>query len=112
MEIIVLIAIAVFGFDTLRELMVLRDIKSCFYCSNCNTFLKEFIQGDKCEKCHRTINVKGKTWDHLIIHRVNWIPTKQDRTILKWKEYKKLSLIEIAVDIGAMAILSLSLIIK
>lgn len=96
---------AIFLLNLLREIFVFKDIKSCFYCGHCNTFNEEISRIGKCKKCHRTIKIKGNTWDHMLLHRVNWIPAKSKGEVFKWKDYKKLSIIEITVNCIAMFII-------
>lgn len=103
------VAIILFGLNLLREIWVYRDIKSNFYCSHCNTFNEEISHIDKCSKCHRTFKIKGNNWDHLLLHRVNWIPTNSKSEVFKWKEYKKLSLIEITINIIAIIIIAIAI---
>ena len=104
-KIVFLITAIAFGINIIREILVYRDIKSFFYCGHCNTFNDEISRGGKCSKCNRSLKIKGKQWQHLLLHRVNWIPAKGDREVFKWKEYKKLSVIEITLSILASIIL-------
>ena len=101
------IGLILFGLNLLREIYVYRDIKSNFYCTHCGTFHMEVSRIDKCSKCHRTFKIKGNSWDHLILHRVNWIPTNSKSGVFKWKDYKKLSIIEITINIFAISILAI-----
>lgn len=110
--IIFIIAIVVFILNLLREIYVYRDIKSNFYCTYCNTFNEEISRIDKCKKCHRTFKIKGNNWDHLLLHRVNWIPTNSKSEVFKWKEYRKLSLVEITINCTAICILLISIILS
>lgn len=105
------IAIVLFGINLLREIFTFRDIKSNFYCSNCNTFNDEISRIGKCKNCNRTFKIKGKTWDHLLLHRTNWIPTYSKGEVFKWKEYRKLSVIEIALNCIAIIILGLAIVL-
>jgi hypothetical protein len=41
----------------------------------------------------------------MLLHRVNWIPAKSKGEVFKWKDYKKLSIIEITVNCIAMFII-------
>lgn len=104
---VILFGIVMIGFvlDLIRELTVLRDIKSTFYCTHCNTFNEEISRIGKCKKCSRKMKIKGNTWEHLLIHKVNWITTDSGSEVFKWKEYRKLSLVEITLDICAIIIL-------
>ena len=114
-----MILIIVFGLfilllilNLIRELFTLRDIKSNFYCSNCGTFHDEISNNSNCKKCHRRFNINGNTWDHLILHRVNWIPSKSSNEVFKWKDYKKISIIEITVNILLIVILVINILIN
>lgn len=109
--IILSIGIIAFILNLIREIVVYNSIKSNFYCPNCNEFNEEISRIGKCKKCHRTLKIKGNSWDHLILHRVNWIPTNSKSEVFKWREYRKLSLIEIALSILAIIIISISLLI-
>lgn len=104
------ITLLVLFLNLIRELFVLRDIKSTFYCNHCNTFNNEISNKYICKSCKRKIQIKGNTWDHLIIHRVNWIPTKSKNEVFKWNDYKKLSIIEIAVTLIAIFIVIIAII--
>lgn len=99
------VAAILFMLNLIREILIYRDIKSAFYCSHCNTFNEEISRISKCSKCHRTFEIKGRSWEHLILHRVNWIPANSKSEVFKWKEYRKLSLIEITINIIAIIIL-------
>ena len=106
-----MISLIIFGITSIllilnliREIITLRDIKSNFYCSNCGTFNTEISNMYVCSKCKRKLKVKGITWDHLIIHRVNWLPSKSNCEVFKWKDYKKPSVIEMTVNIIALII--------
>ena len=106
------IAFLLLVLNLIREIFVFRDIKSTFYCEHCNHFNKEISRNDKCEQCHRKMKIKGKTWEHLILHRVNWIPTKSKSDVFKWVEYRKLSVIEISINIGMMLILGIAILLE
>ena len=108
--IVFLITSVSFFLDLLREILIYRDIKSCFYCGHCNTFNEEISRIDKCKKCHRNISIRENTWEHLVLHRVNWIPANSKSEVFKWKEYRKLSIIEIVIDTVAIIILSFAIV--
>lgn len=97
--------------NLLREVFVIRDIKSNFYCGNCNTFNEEISNIGNCSNCHRKFKIKGNQWDHLILHRVNWIPTKSKSEVFKWKDYRKLSIIEITINIIFILIMAVAILI-
>lgn len=113
-KIITVIGILLFGYNIIREILVYRDIKSYFYCYHCNTFNPEIAHVGKennCIKCHRSFKIKEKQWDHIILHRVNWIPASGSKEVLRWKEYRKLSVIEITISSVCLAILLINLVI-
>lgn len=110
--IIWILALIIFLLNLIREILVYKDIKSNFYCSNCNTFNEEISRIYKCKQCHRTFKIKGNSWDHLLLHRVNWIPSNSKSDIFKWKDYKKLSIIEIAINIIAIFIIIMAIAIN
>lgn len=110
--VIFVIALILFGLNLLREIWVYRNIKSNFYCNHCGNFSDEISRIDKCKQCHRTFKIKGNSWDHLLLHRVNWIPTKSKSEVFKWKEYKILSLIEITINIIAIIIIGIAIAIS
>lgn len=107
-----IIALVIFLLNLVREIFVYRDIKSNFYCNKCNTFNEEISGIYKCKQCHRTFKIKGNSWDHLLLHRVNWIPTNSKSDIFKWKDYKKLSMIEITINIIAIVIICIAIAIN
>lgn len=96
--------------NLIREIIVLKSIKSKFICTNCKTFNKEISQNHNCEMCRRRFNVHTETWEHLLIHRVNWMQAKDKNRVYKWKEYKILSIIEIALTI--LMIITFSLVVS
>lgn len=110
--IIWIVALIIFLLNLIREIFVYKDIRSNFYCSNCNTFNGEISHIYKCKKCHRTFKIKGNSWDHLILHRVNWISSNSKSDIFKWKDYKKLSIIEIAINIITIFIIIMAIAIN
>lgn len=110
--IIFTIAIILLLLNLLKEISVFMDIKSNFYCSHCNAFNEEISHIGKCKKCNRTFKFKGGSWDHLILHRVNWILTNSKGQVYKWKEYKRLSLIEITITCTAICILIIAIILE
>ena len=105
------VALLLLILNLIREIFTLRDIKSNFYCSHCNTFNEEVSNRYVCKSCKRKFNIKGDTWDHLILHRVNWIPSKSKNDVFKWKDYRKLSLIEITVNFVAIIIMVIAILI-
>lgn len=111
-EIIYIVAIVFITTDIIKEIINIRSIKSRFTCNHCNTFHSEISQIDKCKNCHRTFNLKAETWEHFILHRVNRFPSNRKSDIHKFKDYRKLSIIEIAIDIGFISILLSNIIIN
>jgi len=85
--------------NLIREIFVYRDIKSNFYCEHCHCFNEEISTITKCRQCHRSIEIKSKNWEHLLLHRVSWTPSKHENVVLKWSDYKKVPSYEIALSI-------------
>lgn len=98
--------------NAIREYFVYRDIKYMFICEHCGTLNKELYNKSKCSKCHRSMKLKGKTWDHMLIHRVNWISANDKTTVLKLKDYKKLPIIEITLTLIALVIVIIAIILS
>jgi hypothetical protein len=109
MKIIILavlaIATIIFILDIVRELLVLRDIKSVFTCKHCNTFNDTISAISNCKKCNRKFDIQNKTWEHFLICKINWTTAVKSSVELKWKEYKRYSIIEITIDFIATVIL-------
>lgn len=108
--IIFIIGELLFLYNLLREIIVYKSIKSCFYCKHCSTFNEEISRISKCKQCKRTLEFKGGSWDHLILHRVNWIPANSKSEVFKWKEYRKLCTIELTINIIAIIIIAIGII--
>lgn len=97
--------------NIVRELMNIRDIKSRFTCENCGTFHNEVTELSNCKKCHRNMNIKQGSWWHLITSRTNRIGYDSKSTIYNYKQYRKLSIIEIAISICATLIMLAAIVI-
>lgn len=97
--------------NIVREILNIRDIKSRFICDNCGTFHDEVTELSSCKKCHRNMNIKQGSWWHLITSRTNRIGYDSKRTIYNYKQYKKLSVIEIVICSCATLIMLVAIVI-
>ena len=66
--IIWIVALIIFLLNLIREIFVYKDIRSNFYCSNCNTFNGEISRIYKCKKCHKVINNRNSNKYYCNIH--------------------------------------------
>lgn len=85
--------------NLIREITIYLDIKSTFYCKHCNHFNSEISYGSKCKNCNMKFEIKRKEWEHLLLHRVTWTPSKHENIVLKWSDYKKVPRYEITLSI-------------
>lgn len=97
--------------NALREVFVIRDIAYTFTCKHCNTFHPKISNIDRCYNCKRSFKIKDKSWEHLILHRVNWVSSNTKSEVLIFKDYIKLSIIEITLSILGALILIINVII-
>lgn len=107
-----IIAIILFVINIVREIRTYIDTKSSFYCKHCGNFNENISSIGKCKKCHRDFKIRDKNWNHLLLHKVNYISAKSKSQEFKWKEYKKICLIEISLSMTAVSIVVIDILIN
>lgn len=91
----------------IKEYTNMEKCKSIFTCDNCGRFLHTIQYGDKCTKCHRTINIRSESWEHFMIFRYTYIDANNKRYRYRYKEYEKWFIIDIAICIIGIIALTL-----
>lgn len=98
------VVLIVFILNLLRTILVYRDIKSTFYCKHCGNFNDEICLLDKCKQCNRTISFKSNNWRYFLLHRENGISSFNKSMKYVWKDYKKVCITELTLNIVAIII--------